>query len=283
MAELPRLNGIIKALEEGSVAFVASAGNDPQACDGQPFDGMLFEMEHGPYDISGLVSGLQALLNPRVIAQRGSVAPAITPIVRIPPNAGESNWVAKQVLDVGVYGIVWPHIDTVDDAYRAVAAMRYPKREGHPIREPFGRRGDAPTRAVRYWGVTQQEYYDRADVWPLNPRGELFCALMIESPLGIKNLPKILEEVPGISAILTGEGDLSQELGVPRQYDHPEVLAGVKEILEICKAHNVANGFFHTTMDNVEQLVKDGYRYIMSGPGRSFGVLQKGRAAAGKA
>src|SRR5947199_110395 len=106
------------------------------------------------------------MLDRRQIAQRG-VAPAVTPIVRIPPNQGQANWVATQVLDIGVYGIIWPHVDTVEDAYNAVAAMRYPRVEGRPLREPFGRRGDAPQRAVTYWGIAQQEYYARADVWPL--------------------------------------------------------------------------------------------------------------------
>ena len=279
MADLPRLNGVIKALEENQVAFIAG---DPDGAGGGQFDGCLFEMEHSIYDINALGEGLLRLLNPRLIAQRGSVAPVATPMVRIPPNSGETNWIAKQVLDIGVYGIVWPHIDTVQDAYNAVAAMRYSKREGHPLREPLGVRGDSPGRAVRYWGITQDEYYARADVWPLDPNGELVCGLMIESVQAIKNLPKIIEEVPGISVIITGEGDLSQELGVPRQYDHPEVLAGVKEILDVCKAHNVPNGFWHTTQDNVERLVADGYRYLMAGPSRSFAVVNKGREAAGR-
>ena len=90
-------------------------------------------------------------------------------------------------------------------------------------------------------------------MWPLNPQGELLCCLMIESPEGIGNLPKMLKEVPGIGVVFTGEGDLSQELGYPRQYDHPDVLKGVKEILDICKAHNVPNGWFHSTLDNIEQ------------------------------
>lgn len=282
MAELPRLNGIIKALEEGQVAFVGSGPADAQAGTNAPYDGVLFEMEHGPYDIRALQEGLQSMLDRRQIAQAGTVAPRVTPIVRIPPNAGESNWIAKQVLDIGLYGIIWPHIDTVEDAYNAVAAMRYPKREEHPLREPFGRRGDAPGRAVTYWGVTQQEYYARADLWPLDPQGEILCCLMIESPEGIDNLPKMLEEVPGIGVIMTGEGDLSQELGYPRQYDHPEVLAGVREILDVCKAHNVPNGWFHTTSDNVEQVVADGYRLLMAPSSRSYAVLQKGRAAAGR-
>ena len=158
MAELPRLNGIIKALEEGSVAFVGSAPADGAAGTNAPYDGALFEMEHGPYDIRALQDGLQSMLDRRQIAQRG-IAPAVTPIIRIPPNQGQTNWVAKQVLDIGVYGIIWPHIDTVEEAYNAVAAMRYPRVEGRPLREPFGRRGDAPNRAVTYWGITQQEYW----------------------------------------------------------------------------------------------------------------------------
>jgi 4-hydroxy-2-oxoheptanedioate aldolase len=279
LAELPRLNGIIKALEEGKVAFISG---DPVASTGAPFDGAIFEMEHGPYDINVLQNNLLRMLNPREIAKRGNVVPPVTPIVRIPPNSGEANWIAKQVLDIGVYGIVWPHIDTVEDAYNAVAAMRYSKREGHPLREPLGVRGDSPGNAVRYWGVTQDEYYARADVWPLAPQGELMCGLMIESVKGIKNLPQILKEVQGISVIISGEGDLSQELGVPRQYDHPEVAGGVKEILDICKANNMPNGFWHTTMDNVERLINDGYRYLMAGPTRSFSIVNKGREVAGR-
>ncbi len=89
-----------------------------------------------------------------------------------------------------------------------------------PLYEPAGIRGDGPTAAVRYWGVTQQEYYERADVWPLNPKGEIFVILMIEDTEGIENLTDILKNVPGIGAILIGEGDLSQELGYPRQYEH---------------------------------------------------------------
>src|SRR5437762_3487411 len=156
MGEVPRLNGIIKALEEGQVAFISG---DPDAAGGGQFDGAIYEMEHGRYNIDELYYGLLGLLNPRQIAQTGSVAPAVTPIVRIPPNSGEANWIAKQVLDIGVYGIVWPHIDTVEDAYNAVAAMRYPKREAHPLREPLRVRGDSPGGAVRYCGLSQEVYY----------------------------------------------------------------------------------------------------------------------------
>src|SRR4029453_3653428 len=160
------------------VAFVGSAPADGAAGTNAPYDGALFEMEHGPYDIRALQEGLQSMLDRRQIAQRG-VAPAVTPIVRIPPNQGQANWGAKQGLDIVWYGITRPQGDRGEEGFNAVAARRYPRVGGPPLREPFGRRGDAPQRAVTYWGITQQEYYARADVWPLNPQGGLLCCLMI--------------------------------------------------------------------------------------------------------
>jgi 4-hydroxy-2-oxoheptanedioate aldolase len=85
-------------------------------------------MEHNPWDPNALQDALQYLLNRGQIAKSGSVAPAVTPFVRIPPNGGELNqWLAKQALDRGAYGIVWPHIETVEQAMNAVAACRYPR------------------------------------------------------------------------------------------------------------------------------------------------------------
>ena len=58
----------------------------------------------------------------------------MTPLVRIPPNGGEMNqWIAKQVLDIGVYGIIWPHVSTVEEARNAVAACRYPRPPSAPL------------------------------------------------------------------------------------------------------------------------------------------------------
>jgi len=87
--------------------------------------------------------------------------------------------------------------------------------------------------------VTQEQYYERADVWPLDPRGEIFVILMMEDTRGIENLSDILTKVPGIGAILIGEGDLSQELGHPRDYDHPLVVEWMNRVVTTCKVHNV--------------------------------------------
>jgi 4-hydroxy-2-oxoheptanedioate aldolase len=279
--EIPRLNGIIRTLEQGQHAFTCFATPDvPTALElsTSNFDGIVFEMEHNPWDTNTLRECLQYMLNRRQIVEGGSIAPMVTPIVRIPPNGNEMNqWLAKQALDLGAYGIVWPHISTVEQAYNAVAACRYPRLPDKPYYEPQGIRGDAPTNAARYWGLTQQEYYVKADVWPLNPNGEIVVILMIEDTVAIKNLPDMLKNVPGIGAILIGEGDLSQELGIPRQYDNPLLREHMAQVVAICKEHNVPVGHPHVDVNNVERVVDEGFRFLMPAPTRSFAGLDKGR------
>src|ERR1700738_4130772 len=199
MPTIPRLNGAIRALEQGQPAFVTFSPPDigsAQPIGDAPYDAVVFEMEHGPYDIRTLRDCLQYLLNRRQIIERASLAPAVTPFVRIPPNGGEHNqWIAKQVLDSGVYGVVWPHVSTVEDARNAVAACRYPRPKSAPHFEPAGQRGDAPAAAARYWGLTQPEYYARADVWPLAPDGEVLVVIMCEEARAMGNLRDMLREV----------------------------------------------------------------------------------------
>ena len=276
---IPRLNGIIKAFESGKNACVCFQPGDTasaQAVSTEKYDGVVFEMEHGAYDIKALRDCLQYMLNRQQIAASGSVAPPVTPMVRIPPNGAEMNqWVAKQVLDQGVFGIVWPHISTVEEARNAVASCRYARPVGAPRYEPAGQRGDAPGNAARYWGIAPQDYYERADVWPLDPKGEILVAIMCEDVVGLKNLPQILKEVPGIGTVIIGEGDLSQNLGFPRQYKHPVVAGAINEILSICKAHNVACGHPHVEADNVDEVVAQGFRWLMPRPARSNAVLDK--------
>ena len=283
--EIPRLNGIIKQLEEGKNAFVSFAPAEvgyTQIAATEPYDGLVFEMEHGPYDIRTLRDCLQYLLNRRQIVESGSLAPAVTPMVRIPPNGGEMNqWVAKQVLDSGVYGIVWPHVSTVEEARSAVSSCRYARPADAPRCEPRGQRGDAPAAAARYWGLTQPEYYARADVWPLDPKGEILVGIMCEDVEGLKNLPRILKEVPGIGVVIIGEGDLSQNLGFPRQYSHPTVAGAIGEILDICKQHGVACGHPHVDEKNVKAVIEQGFRWLMPKPERTNAALAMGRKICG--
>src|ERR1700761_6263063 len=114
MAELPRLNGVIRALEAGQHALTCFSPAEINTAIGMStskFDGCVYEMEHQPWDGRLLRDCLQYMLNRAQIAKAGSVVPSVTPMVRIPVNGVEmAQWQAKQAPDTGWCGIVVPHI-----------------------------------------------------------------------------------------------------------------------------------------------------------------------------
>src|SRR5438105_9105449 len=153
MSQTPRLNNVIRALEQGQIPITTCSPPSIEsaiALSTTTYDGVVFEAEHNPYDIAALRDCLQYMLNRRQILDRGSLSPAVTPIIRIPANGGEMNqWLAKQVLDIGAYGVVWPRVSTVEQAYNAVASCRYPRPRSSAAYEPAGQRGDPPGHAAR--------------------------------------------------------------------------------------------------------------------------------------
>src|SRR5690606_38367225 len=82
MADVPRLNGVIRALDAGGPAFTTFSPCEVDAAiaiSQADYDGVVFEMEHSPWDGRALRDGLQYLLNRRQIVQRATLAPAVTP------------------------------------------------------------------------------------------------------------------------------------------------------------------------------------------------------------
>jgi 4-hydroxy-2-oxoheptanedioate aldolase len=286
MPDTPRLNSIIRLLEQRQIPITVFS---PPAIESAielataRYDGVVFEAEHNPYDIRGLRDCLQYMLNRRQLFERQSLSPAVTPIVRIPANGGEMNqWMAKQALDIGAYGVVWPRVSTVEQAYNAVASCRYPRPKTADAYEPAGLRGDQPVHAARYWGITPEEYYAKADVWPLAPHGEILVIVMCEDVDAVDNLPRILKEVKGIGVVLIGEGDLSQNLGYPRQYDHPAVVEAMTAIRRICGEHGVVCGHPHVDARNAQRVIDEGYRFLMAAPARTFAGLDACRTITGR-
>src|ERR1700730_14150103 len=89
MADLPRLNGVIRALEAGQHALTCFSPPDVEAAVAlatAKYDAVVYEMEHNAYDIRAFRDCLQYMLNRGQIARSGSVAPAVAPFARIPPN-----------------------------------------------------------------------------------------------------------------------------------------------------------------------------------------------------
>ena len=243
-----RLNPAIAALEQGRPALSGE-------------EWRFFDMEHGAFQMDRLTGFLEQLSNDRDASGRLRMAP----LVRIPTEGDEDfKWAVKQVLDQGVFGVLIPHVDTGEEAANIVKAMRYPRRKESTLQEPRGVRGWGPGRAIQYWGVTQDEYYDKADVWPLNPNGELLAIAMIESGEAVGNIEAILR-APGLSAILVVPGDLSIDLGLgPRGNEpFPEVEEAFQKVGAACRAQTAVVCGLADARSNLQQRLDEGWRFIL--------------------
>jgi 4-hydroxy-2-oxoheptanedioate aldolase len=218
------------------------------------------------------------------LLKKGNLQPNVTPLARIPSNGSEKNqWVIKQALDAGAFGLMSPHIRNVEEARALVANSRYPQKVGATDNDPPGERGVAPAYAARYWGIPVPEYFERADAWPLDPKGEIAVIAMIESAEGVKNIRQILTEVKGISAIFIGPNDLSTSLGYPGQMDHPETEKAVQQVLAVAREFSVPCGIL-VFKHNIEKRVKEGFKYLVIAgtPGDTEEATRIGLKAAGR-
>jgi 4-hydroxy-2-oxoheptanedioate aldolase len=283
-----RLNRMIELWESGKPAFGTFVRF--RDADGALYyaasdlDFVIFDTEHGPADYTQLRVFLQFMLDKAQLLKKGNVQPNVTPLARIPSNGMERNqWVVKQVLDLGVMGLMSPHIRNVEEARALVANSRYPQKIGATDSDPSGERGVAPANAARYWGIPVPEYFERADTWPLDPRGEIAAIAMIESAEGVKNARAILGEVKGIGAVFIGPNDLSTSLGYPGQTDHPETEKAAQQVLAACKEFNVPCGIL-VNKGNIEKRVREGFKYLVIAgtPGDIEEAIRIGRRTAGR-
>lgn len=241
----PRLNRIIEQFEKGDPAM-------------ENEHWQIISLEHSPF----MVDEVEQLL--KDLEAEGTGRPRLSAVVRIPYEADQDfRHVVKQFLDAGVMGIVLPQVQTPEQVARLVEAMRYPPQRGAKYPKPRGRRGWGPTGAMRLWGLTADEYARKADLWPLNPEGELLAIAMIETLESIKNIDEILE-VPGLGGVIIGPSDLSLSLGVGTPGANPsapEVEAAIKTVGNACKRHNALCGIY--TRPDVERRVPQGFKLFV--------------------
>ena len=244
----PRLNKVIEALEDGRPAVANQ-------------EWRFVDMEHSPFSGERVQRVLAEMNEDRDADGRLS----LTPLVRIPQEGDEDfKWAIKQVLDLGGFGIILPHVDRAEEAVRLVRAMRYPPARGTPYPAPRGERGWGPGGATRLWGLTSVEYARRADVWPLNPEGELFAVAMIESQEAVNNIHEILQTP--VSAIMVVPGDMAMDLGLgpnPSGQNHPEVDAAFQTVLEACLAQDRVICGCGDGRARTQQRLDEGWRFVL--------------------
>jgi len=270
------LNPVIAKLAKGEAFVGVNTGDlsleNARTLSRAPIDYVYVDMEHTPLDIAGLHMFNIGMIDRAAAAKKGSVAPNVALFARFPPEADEGAWVVKQALDVGLHGVIFNGVDTREQALAAVKSMRYPQLKGSKYFEPAGIRGSAPGLATWIWGLTADEYERHADLWPLNPEGDLLAIAMIESTEGMKNLDAILS-TPGIGSVFIGNAnDLRHSMGVPAT--SPEVEAGRQTILAGCKRHNVACGITVADGADMVKRLNEGWKMIRA----TVDIIQDGRA-----
>jgi 4-hydroxy-2-oxoheptanedioate aldolase len=280
------VNRAIELLEQGQPIYYTGShegtdGSFEQGVkDAQTWaDYISYDMEHAPFDVKGLAEYMKGLVKGGP-TKSGHRTPAV--IVNVPVNGTDeatvraNAWMFQQVLATGVHGILLCHADTPGAVRAFVEAVRLPTHKqgvDHGISE--GRRGvhGAPT-AARIWGVSEDEYLEKADAWPLNPNGELLLGLKLEDKHALANAEENVK-IPGIAFAEWGPGDMGLSLGVRGAGVTAEPMQKARaRVLAATKAQKL---FFlnSVTADNVVDMIKEGVMIGSASPeaaevGRKF-------------
>lgn len=193
-----------------------------------------------------------------LIAAGGSVSThaflSKVPIVHTNPEAATARIIEQ--LNMGHAGIIMQQVETADEVRTALAAMRFKSKGGTRPDEGFGL-------AAAYWGLSEAEYKQKADPWPLNKNGELVLWAIIESKQGIANVREIAA-VPGVTVLTVGAGTLggvfsSTGADGQRVRDQAGFDAGVARVLSACKEFKIPCSYPANNPAEIEKLMAQGF------------------------
>ncbi|MCL7466685.1 HpcH/HpaI aldolase/citrate lyase family protein [Phaeovulum sp. NW3] len=194
------------------------------------YDWMLFDTEHAPVDVAGVMPLLQA-------AATGSTPSVVRP-------AWNDKVLIKRHLDQGAQTLLVPFVETAQEAEAAVRAMLYP---------PAGIRGVAgSTRASRFGLAT--DYLRRAN-------DEVCLLVQIETGAALDRLEEIAL-VEGVDGVFLGPSDLAASLGHLGNPGHPDVQAALKDALTRLRAIGKPAGILATNQADAQRYLDWGYGFV---------------------
>jgi len=219
----------------GAMVFEFFSPGMPQICENAGAEFVLYDMEH---------TGLSfETLKTQVAHCRGL---GVVPLVRVP--RGEYHFIAR-ALDVGALGVMVPMVGSAEEAAHIVACTRYP---------PEGRRGAA-------FGFAHDEYGGGDVVEKIAAiHARTLVIPQIETVEGLEAV-EAMAAVPGVDALWLGHFDLTNFMGIPGAFRHPEYLAAVQRIVSACEAHGKAAGFLAADDAWAREYVAHGFRLLAYG------------------
>jgi 2-keto-3-deoxy-L-rhamnonate aldolase RhmA len=248
-------NHALRQLRAGKLAVgmgvsLARTVNIAQVAKTAGFDWLFVDCEHSSMDLD-MAAQISA----------ASLAVGITPVVRVP---GLEHWHASRVLDNGAQGIVFPHINSEEEARAAADACRYP---------PIGKRSMGG--GLQQVGFASMPIGETARV----VNEETLVVAMIESPQAVANADEIAA-VKGVDALLIGTNDLCFEMGIPGQFNDPKVKDAYTRVIAACRKHGKFPGMGGMyTPELLERHIAMGVQLVLSGSDYSL-LMQAGAARA---
>lgn len=243
------------------------------------FDGSMegdFDKAYGPFAEFAV-----GLAGAGIISRTPSLHLTHPMIVKSPelrPDLAATQVAIGKQLNLGVSGVMLVTVETAAEARAGIAAMRF-KSKG-------GTRSDDVGQAPAVWGMSEAEYRQKADVWPLNPVGELINWTIVESTKGLENLKEIAA-VPGIGVLWPGAGTLrglfsTTDSTGARTVDMVAWEAAIQQVLGACKANKIACGFPANASD-IETRMTQGFNvFVMNWGDAGRKTVEAGRRLAGR-
>jgi 4-hydroxy-2-oxoheptanedioate aldolase len=215
---------------------------------------------------------------PRLLVPINSKAPNIS---RADMPADPANYVTNisRQLNAGISSIAFVEVDNAEELRLGIAAMRFKSKGGTRPEEI----GNAP----KYWGLSEAEYRRKADVWPLNPEGELVVWAIVETKEGLANVREIAQ-VPGLSVLVPGAGTLGGVFSTTnaegqRVRDNAAWEAAIQTVLAACKEFKKPCGY-PVSENDIETRYQQGFTVgiLQSFADPAFRAVAKGRQISGR-
>jgi 4-hydroxy-2-oxoheptanedioate aldolase len=246
---MPRINRAIELLAAGQPVYcttVPELSYERGLEEARTWaDYLTIDLEHHPFAPAALLAFMRGLVDGGP-TRSGHRTPAV--IVTLPMDGTDEQavranaWMIKQTLATGVHGLLLCHAETPGAASAFVEAARYPFHVtvgGLGV----GRRGSGgQDLAAAIWGLSPVEYLERADVWPLNPDGELLLGIKIENRRALENA-EASAAVPGLAFAEWGPGDMGMSFGHRDAHDPPyppEMMAARARVKAACDQAGLA-------------------------------------------
>jgi 4-hydroxy-2-oxoheptanedioate aldolase len=218
------------------------------------FDWVLLDHEHGPGSDTTILHQLQAV--------------AATPAAAFVRIAANDPARFKRVLDAGAHGVMVPFVNTAAEAEAAVAAMRYP---------PRGRRGVSRLTRANGFGADFEPYFAHAHEW-------LVTLPQIETAESVNHIDAIAA-IDGIDVLFVGPMDLTTDIGITGQYEHPLCLEALKRVAAGARHAGKAAGILLANPAHVSLCRDLGYTFVAlgsDGASASAGLRAAATALRGK-